>query len=67
MKNSKKKISFDGDINELLSLRTNGKFDEDKVYDWILNCKNISFDSEYTKSDIIRKIRKRKIDRLNKK
>lgn len=58
-------IIFNGDvdINELLALRKDGKFDLDKLFDWLANNKNLEFEG-YAKSEVTKKIRKRKLDKL---
>lgn len=62
-------IYYDGGLDELLSLRKKDgscKMDEEKVYEWLLSSKHISFSDESVKSDVVRKIRKRKLNKINK-
>ena len=68
IKHKKGTIYFDGELEELFSLCEDGtsKIDTDKVYDWILKSKHITFSSEQVKKDVNKKARKRKIDKLNK-
>lgn len=69
IKHNKGNIYFDGELEELFSLCKDGtsKIDSDKVYDWILKSKNISFSNEQVKNEVKKKARKRKIDKLNNK
>ena len=68
IKHKKGTIYFDGELEELFSLCEDGtsKIDTDKVYDWILKSKHITFSNEQVKTDVKKKARKRKIDKLNK-
>lgn len=66
MKKKKLKIVYTGDIEELFSLSDEyGNLDDDTIYDWLMRSKNLKFNSE-VRSVIIRDIRKRKLDKINK-
>ena len=62
----KRIIEYNGDLEELLSLGDKyGNLDDDKIYNWLLNSKNLEFNSE-VRATIIKYIRKRKLDKINK-
>ena len=69
IKHKKGTIYFDGGLEELFSLTKEGtsEIDTDKMYDWLLKSEHISFSDEQVKSDVKKRVRKRKIDKLNKK
>jgi len=44
-------------------LRKDGKFDTDKLFDWLATSKNIELDGD-AKSEVTKKVRKRKLNKL---
>jgi len=63
IKTKKGTIIFNGDVEELLALRKDGKFDTDKLFDWLATSKNIELDGD-AKSEVTKKVRKRKLNKL---
>ena len=59
-------ITYTGDVDELMSLRVDGKFDLDKMFDWLATSKNLEFEGD-AKNEVLRKNRKRKINKLRNK
>lgn len=56
-------IIFNGNVDELLALRENGKFNTDKMYDWLATSKNIEFEGD-AKQEVQKKTRKRKLNKI---
>lgn len=60
-------IIYNGDIESLYSLMNEkGEVDDDKLFDWLLKSKDLEFDDPEILNTIKKKIRKRKIDKINK-
>ena len=59
-------IIYNGDLNELRSLYTEKlELDDDKLFDWLANSTSLEYDEE-VKKHIVKLIRKRKLNKLNK-
>lgn len=56
-------ITYTGGVNELMALRVDGKFDLDKIFDWLATSKNLEFEGD-AKKEVLKKNRKRKINKL---
>jgi hypothetical protein len=59
-------IIYNGGLEELKSLYdSDGKINEDKLLDWLVSSKNIEYDENVSR-ELKKKLRKAKINKLNK-
>jgi len=63
MVKSKNNIVYTGTIEELKGLYIDGKMDTDKLLNWLSTSDSLEYDDDVKKT-ILKRIRKRKIDKL---
>lgn len=66
MKKDNGKIYYDGDLSKLYNLFDDGKINDDKLLEWLSTSKNLTMDDIAYKY-IEKKLRKNKINKINKK